>query len=348
MTNYSHFDKFGTPLMICSSDWKILYKNTNAKKYLKNPRCGVSLDRFFDKTDVEYDNMQRVLSGDDKDSLFILPLVFEDNLTRAISFTYNDCIAVLFPTFVRHQSLYIDIHGFLSEGKSDDFRKILDAFASMKLSKENVSFNAQAAKNAIYDILELMFSKSYDVMEDSDLHPVRDTFVMLKEKLSAYLSVLSYRLFIDISRLSEYSDGYADMKKFIPAFLNIMLFSASLSRDRACNTVVSENDGVFLCEFSFENAKVKLPSVRGNSLYDFMESAPAEYLNVLPYEVLCNKMGYDIDYRADENTVTLSLRFESKIKHDGFLKTPPADIFSTVTPASMAEYLIVYLFSDKK
>ncbi len=313
----SNFDKLSTPLMICSKEWKIVYKNRACKKHLPIPRCSSFINKYF-LGDVS------LVFPNEKSGITVVDFDIRGFYRSALCFEYRGYAVLLFSILLEYEAFCCNNERFFDSESADIMRNMFDALSDENIQNEDRYHRLEAIKRYIYGALENYLAFSLLCSKDKIVCPVERLYSLLKEKVMSIVPKAGYRIQIDIEDLSRFGEMYmADARTTSLVFANMVLFCMSVSKNKTCHTVVTMLGKTIHNKVYFSLENDGLIGKTYNGFDDFMLGKPAEYLNVLPFESMCNEFGWKIDFRVDEEEkFNACLSFDIDVDEFSEFKSP--------------------------
>ncbi len=305
--NYSNnFDKLSTPLMVCSSDWKIVYKNRACKKYLPVPRCSYYISKYFLAGDS-------VVFPSKNGEICRIAVDVKGSYKSAICFEYFGYAVILFSVLLDYEAFNYDRSVLTSVDSADILRSMISALGDEDIQNEDRYHRMEGVKSYVYSSLENGLAYSLLCSGEKPLYPALKLYKLIKEKISSIVMKEGYRVQIDIDGLNEFGDMFAlNAITSSLVFSNMLLFCLSVSRNKTCLADVTFSGDMVRNKIYFSlNDDAFLGQI--NSIDDFMYGKPAEYLNILPFECMCKEFGWKVEYKTENDGVfNACLSFDMK------------------------------------
>lgn len=319
----NNFDRLSTPMMVCSSDWKIVYKNRSCKKFLPVPKCGNYICKyFFDDFSVSFPVTD---SGIER-----IELNIKGSYKSAICFEYFGYAIILFPIFLEYDVFGFDTERFFNASSADVLRSMIAVLNDEMIQNPDRYHKLECVKRYIYSYLENRLACSMLCTGEMPMYPAGMLYGLIKEKISSIVMKAGYRVQINIDGLTDCGDMFAlNATNTSLVFANMLLFCLSVSENKTCYVDVSFFNGKIRNKIYFSVAE-NVFCEKTNSIDDFVYGKPAEYLNVLPFECMCNEFGWNVEYKIKtDGLFNASLSFD--IGTESFDEFKSEDVFANGT-----------------
>ncbi len=292
----NNFDKLSTPLMVCSSDWKIVYKNRSCKKYMPVPKCSYYISKYF----LDGDS---VVFPSKNGAVCRIAVDVKGSYKSAICFEYFGYAVILFSVLLDYDVFSYDRSVLTSVDSADVLRSMISALGDENIQNEDRYHRMEGVKRYVYSSLENGLACSLLCWGEKPLYPASKLYKLIKEKISSIVMKAGYRVQIDIDSLSELGDMFAlNATTSSLVFSNMLLFCLSVSKNKTCFADVTFSGDMIRNKIYFSLKEDAFLS-QINSIDDFMYGKPAEYLNILPFECMCKEFGWKVEYKSENDGV---------------------------------------------
>ncbi len=333
------FDKMSTPMFVCSNDWTVKYKNKMCKKIIPLPRVDSKLDsRFVGSEKCEFPS--------DKKSILFPVFDFGSSYKVSICFNYKGYAVVLFPSLFEHDQLAVAFYELFDEKAVQVFRDVFDCLSSSAINESDKYGKLENARKYIYNIIDDMWVMSFLGTDRNIVCSLTYVYKSLRESVAKVLSKIGHRFSIDYTEVAEYGNNiYIDVIQFLLVFVNIMLFCSSISKNKTCCMKVIEIEGGVRNCFEFLSDSILPCEKDGDFSSSFMKLYPAEYFNLIPFEALCDKLGWNISYCINENdNFNMKINFDVCISDSNIFRS--GDEFEIIqSPLEFIENIVKNIFS---
>ncbi len=292
MNSSNNFDKLSTPLMVCSNDWKIVYKNRACKKILPVPKCRNYISKYFfgkgsNTFPLENGGIERI------------ELNIKGSYKSALCFEYFGYAVILFPVLLDYEAFEYESERFLDNGAADVLRSMVSSLNDEDIKNEDRYYRLEGVKRYVYGALENSLAYSMLCAGEKPLYPAAKLYKLIKDKILSVVMKAGYRVQIDMDSLSEFGDMFAlNALTTSLVFSNMLLFCLSVSKNKTCFADVNVLGDRIRNKIYFSVANDAFVG-QTNSIEDFMYGNPVEYLNVLPFECMCKEFGWSVEYKSE-------------------------------------------------
>jgi hypothetical protein len=300
-------------MMVCSSDWKIVYKNRACKKNFPVPKCNNYISKYF------LSNSTNPFPDADG-KIERIELDIKGSYKSVLCFEYFGYAIILFPVLLEYEAMGIQNDGYFSVESADILRSMISALSDEDIQNEDKYHRLEHVKRFVYGSLENSLAYSFLCSGDKCLYPAHKLYKLIKEKILSIAMKSGYRVQIDIEDLKLIDDLFAlDLTNSSLIFCNMLLFCLSVSKNKTCFAEVSVVGQSIRNKIYFSVANDAFGN-QNNTIESFIYAKPAEYLNVLPFECMCKEFGWKVEYKTEnEGIFNACLCFDIGVeKIDGF------------------------------
>ena len=292
----NNFDKLSTPLMVCSSDWKIVYKNRACKNFLPVPRCSNYICKcFIDGNETLFPNKDQGVER--------LELEINGSFKSALCFEYFGYAIILFPVLLEYEAFEYENDGYSKTESADILRSMISALNDEEIQNEDRYHRLEDVKRYVYSSLENTLAYSVLCSGQNPLYPALQLYKLVKDKITSVVMKAGYRVQIDIDSLAEFGDMFAlNAVTSSLVFSNMLMFCLSVSKNKTSFADVSMSGEIIRNKIYFRVANDAFCG-QTNSIEDFLYGKPAEYLNILPFECMCKEFGWRVEYKSENDGV---------------------------------------------